>query len=323
MPHAAIVEINTAKDIKTLTAALKAATAVVVRCPAEHFKAVGSAIAKGVHSTLVDLELIISDFDPGEEVGKSTLTAKASAALWTALPSLKRLRLRGHALCCGLDHNSLERLEVEGYAFGAGAVPPGGACPRLHTLRWAFSGDLHGIALEPLAIERLWTQPLPALEHLDLCAADLDGSLLSVGSFLKAPLIKQLKTLGLPSSSTDSWGKVLTALPHLTSLVVQDPALAGLDKRIVVVEPANDHEIQSDDGEARLELDFVTDEGLAKAKLLARTQPLRQVILYAHNLRAKGANLVGQVVAAHAELQTAKSSGCERMDPSSVRLLSR
>jgi hypothetical protein len=310
MNATATIQVNAPKDIKTLGAALETATALVVRCPAERFKAVATAIAKEPRPGLIDLELVTTDFEPDEEVGAPALTAKATDALWKALPSLQRLRLVGHALCRGIAHPGLERLEVEGYALGEGAVPPQGACPRLHTLRWAFSGDLYGVALEPIAIESLWTQALPALQHLDLCGADIDGSLLEVESFLLAPAMKRLKTLGLPGASTDGWREVLTALPNLISLMVPDPALAGLDQRIVVVEAASDDDDDTSDDEAAavvddvLDLNALDDKGLQKAKLLARVLPLRSLTLSHHDLEAPGARVVGQVLTAHPELET-------------------
>lgn len=309
MNVATSVQVTAAKDIKTLSAALETATALVVRCPAERFKAVATAIAKAPRPGLIDLELVIHDVEPDEEVGAPALTAKATDALWQALPSLQRLRLVGHALCRGLAHPTLERLEVEGYAFGEGAVPPRWVCPRLHTVRWAFSGDEHGVALEPSAIEGLWTQSLPALKHLDLGGADVDGSLLEVESFLQAPATKQLTTLGLPGASTDGWREVLTALPGLTALMVQDPALAGLDPRIVVVEAVGDADDTSDDEAGAvvddvIDLNAVDDKGLQKSKLLARVHPLRSLTLSHHDLEVAGARLVGQVLMAHPELET-------------------
>ncbi|MBE2249206.1 MAG: hypothetical protein IAE78_06605 [Myxococcus sp.] len=296
------IDVAAARDIKTLSAALDDASTLVVRCTTERFKRVVTALLKAPRARLVDLSLIISDFDPGGEVGKPALTTKATDALWAALPALTRLVLRGHALCRGIAHPTLEHLDVEGYAFGAGAVPTQGACPRLRTLRWGFCGDEYGVALEPVALEALWSQSLPALRTLDLSGADIDGSLLSESSFLKAPLISQLTTLGLPSGTTDDWQAVLGALPGLAELRVASPSLAGRHPKVTVIEPPEDDGAAGAAGEA-YELNNVNDAGLKKAKLITRAGPLRQLTVSYHSLQVEGARLLGQSAAAHPELE--------------------
>lgn len=298
-----VLTIDTAKDLKNLPNALRDVAAVELCLPTERWKAVASAIAKETWPKLHDLRIALVDFDPREEVGAPALTAKASAALWASLPSLTHLGLKGHALCRGLAHPTLESLDVDGYAFGAGALVPGGECPMLKRLRWSFSCDEHNVAVPPEALAPQWDQRLPGLTTLDLTGADIDGSVVDEGSLPASKLFSHLEVFGLPPGSADGWKKLLASAPKLRALLVTAPHLAGKDPRITVVEPPSQVGGDSDfDGD--LEVNAVDDEALEKENLIKRAGPLKRLTVSYHDLGDAGATTLGRVAAAHPELET-------------------
>ncbi len=209
--------------------------------PRAHWKHVAKAIAKEARTALKRLVLRDRSFDPGASIGRAMLTAKASDALWQALPALEELELVGHAWAPTLDHPGLRELTMSGFGFTGSFLKKPANAPALAKLTWGFAGDHHGVALGAAGLKGLFGgEGLDSLVELDLANADMDGSLLRSKTFTGGALLPRLKAIVLPVASSDPAllsKKESKHLAHLERVEVTDPSAVELDPRFEPVEP--------------------------------------------------------------------------------------
>jgi hypothetical protein len=140
--------------------------------------AIARAIAAEPHPDVKTLVLAQRDVDGSEDSPSTLALSEAEGkALFSALPFLTRLVLRGHNVVARIAHPALEELELVGHP-APHAFDTHGDLPSLLRLRWALPSDMHGIALDPEAIAPLLSgKATPRLAQLDLSALEVDGEI--------------------------------------------------------------------------------------------------------------------------------------------------
>ena len=256
---------------------------------------------------LKKLSLIDKRFSPGEESAKPILSEALTTSFFEALPHLESLTLVGHGWFTHLEHAGLETLDLQGYPFGSAAsFAPVVHCPKVESLRWAFSGDDHGVAHEPETFKDLWAaKGLPAVKSLDLADVDLDGDLLSEDTFIKGNLLKGLESVSLPKCSVES-DVLKEALPYMKGLkriVIDDEALLSVDPRVeVLVKKVPDDEFTSASTTAIVLGSDASDEDMRRV-MLRDYDVLKSVEIYT-TLSAECAAELGAFCGKHSELES-------------------
>ncbi|ATE55024.1 hypothetical protein [Actinosynnema pretiosum] len=135
-------------------------------------------------------------FDPLEKLNEG-FANESAVDLWSALPALRALTLRGGLLLDDMGSTTVTDLHVIGAPFAIGALFPDRA-PGVVTLTAEIGYDVFGGVCPAGQLELLTPEGYPALRHLDISRAVFDEADEEVLETLaELPLLRQLETLDL------------------------------------------------------------------------------------------------------------------------------
>ncbi len=194
----------TANELATWLDARPTLTSLEVKVTASD--QLGDAIAGIIRSPrlgITELAIAEVDFDASDELADEPVLPDGQ--LDDALPDLRSLSLACNSLFGTISHRGLERLDMVGIPITASFFDAPAALAKLTRLRWTLTEDVHGVCVEPNALATLFAADgLPALTHLDLSAATLDGDIASEPAFAEGALRAQLQETLLADPDTSA-----------------------------------------------------------------------------------------------------------------------